>query len=42
VAGNNGRSPSEDKSAKRNGKRFVRKKRRFGCTTKATLFEKAV
>jgi hypothetical protein len=40
VAGNNGRSPGEDKSGRRNGKRFVRKKRRFGSTAKATLFEK--
>jgi hypothetical protein len=41
VAGNNGQSLAQDKSRSRNGKRFVRKKRRFdGSTAKATLFEK--
>jgi hypothetical protein len=39
LAGNNDRSRREDKSAIRNGKRFVRKKRRSGRMTPKRRFE---
>ncbi|MCA1660193.1 MAG: hypothetical protein LC642_06620, partial [Verrucomicrobiaceae bacterium] len=40
MAGNNDRSRREDKSAKRNGKRFVRKKRRSGRMMPKRRFRK--